>query len=258
MGAGCSSPGSDSVGPVTFVYWPLQAKGLAVILALEYSGASYKVEMPATDPDMSKQFEAFVAKYKTTAPFSHLPILKVDGMPDMGHEIAILNFIGSRDPAMSGSTALEVAVVQQLLQESEDIYQKLSKMQPSVVQADKGFDKERLDKLWTDTDKSAHSGESGLKVHLGNLENLMTKSGQSNKYTESGRSVGEMKLWSMLHQMMNCDNSILNDFKGLKAFYDTMLAKEQTKKILNGDGLPLPLQPYYVAHARASATTGPI
>merc|ERR1712107_106655 len=147
------------------IYWPLQAKGLAGALALEYSGMEYKFEFPSDEPD--KMFAAFTEKYKLTAPFGHLPILKIPGLPDVGQEIAILNVIAKIRPKVAGRTTLEVAMVQQLLQESEDIYQKLVKKHPTVMQKEKDS-KEDLETLWTDTDRSKHSGSSGVKVHLGN------------------------------------------------------------------------------------------
>merc|ERR1712187_932487 len=91
-------------------------------------------------------------------------------------------------------------------------------------------DKESLEKLWSSTDRTLHSGESGVKVHLGNLETMMGKSGFKNKFTAVGFTVGELKLWSLLYQMKNCKDDVLNDFEGLKAFYEGLAENEKTKK----------------------------
>merc|ERR1712107_130727 len=150
-------------------------------------------------------------------------------------------------PKMAGRTTLEVAMVQQLLQESEDIYQKLVKKHPTVMQKEKDS-KEDLETLWTDTDRSKHSGSSGVKVHLGNLETMLGKSGFKNKFTAVGFSVGELKLWSMLHQMKHVEGDILNEFEGLKIFYEELAEKDKTKKILSGEGMGSALGPYFIPY----------
>ena len=59
-------------------------------------------------------------------PWGHLPLLEV-GTLVIGHELAILSFIGRQSCKMGGAGSAEFAVSQQLMSQAEDIYQKIQK-----------------------------------------------------------------------------------------------------------------------------------
>ena len=55
------------------------------------------------------------------------------------------------------------------------------------------------------------------------------------KFTESGCTVGEIKLWTSLHSVYMIDASVFDDpaFVGVTAFYQRFKALPETQTILN-------------------------
>merc|ERR1712217_68093 len=80
--------------PVKFTYFPLWAKGPAIALALEHSGIEWVGEFP----------DDWKGKMKANTPWLELPVLDVPGIGVIGHETAILNYVGRRSKKMDGFT----------------------------------------------------------------------------------------------------------------------------------------------------------
>eukprot|EP00931_Biecheleriopsis_adriatica_P094401 TRINITY_DN68056_c0_g1_i1.p1 TRINITY_DN68056_c0_g1~~TRINITY_DN68056_c0_g1_i1.p1 ORF type:complete len:336 (+),score=51.53 TRINITY_DN68056_c0_g1_i1:67-1074(+) len=209
-----------SRGAMKLTYFGLWAKGPSCALALEHSGMDWEGVTPQDWKSM-----------KATTPFLELPILEVTDVGTIGHELAILNYIGQQAPEMGGSSPKDFVVSQQLMNQAEDIYQKLSKLKTGYIT---GGDAEAV---WTDEDEQTHNRNFGMKVFLKLLEAFYTKcGGEAGKFTSSGKTVGECKLFSSLHALKLIKDDILAAYPGLTAFYDRFAAEAPTQAILNGTG----------------------
>lgn len=203
-----------------FTYFGLWAKGPSCALALQHSGMDWEGAFPEDWKSM-----------KATTPFWHLPILEVPDVGTIGHELAILNYIGHQYPDMGGNSSKDFAISQQLMNQAEDIYQKLSKLKTGYITG------EDADAFWTDENEQTHNRNFGVKVFLKLLEAFYANcGGEKGKFTSSGKTVGECKLFSSLHILKLIKADILAAYPGLTAFYDRFAAEEATRTILEGTG----------------------
>ncbi|OLQ09190.1 Glutathione S-transferase 1 [Symbiodinium microadriaticum] len=206
-----------------YTYFPLWAKGPAVALALQHSG----LEWEGAFPDDWKTL-------KPKTPFLELPILETPS-GTIGHELAILNYIGQQSQRMAGHDLTEFAVSQQLLSQAEDMYQKMVKL--SLQLKTEQITGEEAAAFWTDEDEQTHNRNFGAKVYLKLLEAFYKSSGGTGgKFTSSGITVGECKLFSTLHAMKLAKDDILADYAELSGFYDRFAAEAATQAILKGEG----------------------
>eukprot|EP00929_Paragymnodinium_shiwhaense_P112188 TRINITY_DN80449_c0_g1_i1.p1 TRINITY_DN80449_c0_g1~~TRINITY_DN80449_c0_g1_i1.p1 ORF type:complete len:253 (+),score=64.14 TRINITY_DN80449_c0_g1_i1:80-760(+) len=223
---------------VTFHYFPVFAKGPAIALALEHSGMEWKgaFVVPADWKAM-----------KPTTPWGELPVLEIPGVGMLGHEIAILSYVARQVPAMSGDNDVEWSVSQQLLYEAEDIYAKLGKYQHTIMVRDK-CTPEELQEFWNDVDATKHNRAQGLHVYLTHLEKFYTTAGKGEgKFTASGKTIGECKLWATLHMLKMLKDDIFANYPGLKAFYDAFGALKETQSVITtGAKFPEPFKQYFV------------
>ena len=88
----------------------------------------------------------------------------------IGHEGAILNFIGRKVPSMAGTTDQDFAASQQLFFVGEDIYNKLVAIVDTTFQA-KEKTKER-DEFWGMSNAKTHNYQYGIRVYLNQLEDF--------------------------------------------------------------------------------------
>lgn len=223
----------------TLTYFPLWAKGPASALALSHSGLSW-----------SGVFPSDWGTLKPTTPWSKLPLLNCETTSSpltISHELAILNTIGTVSPAMSGATNADWATSQQLMCEADDIYAKLTKYQPTTNVKDK-CEPEELEKLWTPTpDLAVHNREQGLHCNLALIDRFggATTNG---KYTDSGTSVGECKLFATLHALVLIDDGVLKSYPKLGAFYERFGEQQATREVLEtGANMPGKFNQYFVA-----------
>lgn len=201
-------------------YFKLWAKGPSIALALQHSGMDWEGAFPEDWKTM-----------KAATPFLELPVLEVPELGAIGHELAILNYIGQTSPKMAGADTKEFVVSQQLLQQAEDIYQKLTKLKVGMITGDEA------EAFWTDENDQTHNRNFGVRVFLRLLEAFHAKCGvEGGKFTSSGTTVGECKLFATLHTLKLIKDDILTDFPGLSSFYDRFAAEEATQAILNGTG----------------------
>merc|ERR1712230_305063 len=110
MGHSGSKPSMDSSIPpwvstvrkdMCLFYFPINGKGTAAALALSHSGCEWE--------GSHVQFQQW-GEMKPTTPWGHVPLLSVPGLDEpIGHEMAILNFIGRKFPAMGGETEKDFA-----------------------------------------------------------------------------------------------------------------------------------------------------
>mmetsp|Transcript_91530 Transcript_91530/g.258804 ORF Transcript_91530/g.258804 Transcript_91530/m.258804 type:complete len:226 (-) Transcript_91530:220-897(-) len=216
--------------PLKFTYFGLWAKGPSVALALEHSGLDWEGAFPDDWSGM-----------KETTPFFELPVLEVPELGMVGHELAILNLVGRRVPEMAGVSEKDFAISQQLLNQGEDIYQKLSKIKTGLITGEEaaGF--------WTDENAKTHNRNYGIKVFLRLLESFMSKCASGDdKFTSTGNTVGECKLFASLHSCKLIRDDVLEGYPGLARFYARFAAEPATQAVLaDGAKMPGPFAQYF-------------
>lgn len=230
----------------TLTYFPIWARGSAAALALEHAGIAWTGRFPGKDgvpawPDL-----------KPTTPWGSLPLLEVEGGTTIAHEIAILTWLGRQAPALGGSTEAEWVLSQQLMSESDDIYSKLTQFQPTIREPDKGWAGERLNALWTEHDAGAHNRQQAIPVHLSRLEQACGGAGAGRLpagfLTGSGHSVGECKLFSILHTLVLIKGSgLLSPYPCVSAFYSRFGTEPKTIGVVEEGGrFPGRLRQYFL------------
>ncbi|CAK8995174.1 unnamed protein product [Durusdinium trenchii] len=156
---------------------------------------------------------------------------------------------------------------------------KLSKYQNTIGVVDK-CSLEQLSAFWDSADESKHARERGLNAHLAFLEKFYMKAaqrlGNAGKFTKKGISIGECKLFTVLHCLvapfkyrsdrtlrteqrasLRTERSdatvmikptVLEHFQGLSTFYNRFKSLEKTQDILqNGGRFPGPFKQYFIA-----------
>lgn len=230
-------------GPVKFIYFPLFAKGPATALALNHSGIEWEGCGPGA-------VEGGWQVLKPTLPWRELPVLEVPGVGTIGHEVAILSFIATElCPAVAGANVQERVVSSQLLSQAEDIYQKLVKVQPTSKATDDKVSKEDYEKMWGDTNQATHNRNYGFHVYLTLLEEYYTTCGTAanGRFTSSGTTVGECKLFASLHSLKMIKDEILEGYPNLQAFHAHFASLEKTQEILTTGGkMGSPFEQYFI------------
>eukprot|EP00405_Crypthecodinium_cohnii_P003731 CAMPEP_0194764814 /NCGR_PEP_ID=MMETSP0323_2-20130528/23812_1 /TAXON_ID=2866 ORGANISM="Crypthecodinium cohnii, Strain Seligo" /NCGR_SAMPLE_ID=MMETSP0323_2 /ASSEMBLY_ACC=CAM_ASM_000346 /LENGTH=249 /DNA_ID=CAMNT_0039692825 /DNA_START=57 /DNA_END=806 /DNA_ORIENTATION=+ len=232
--------------PLKLTYFPLFAKGPSVALALEMSGLNWEGFFPEDWKTM-----------KSETPFGSLPVLEIPGIGQIGHEAAILNYIGREVPRMAGDGKKDFVTSQQLLAEAEDIYKALQAKQDTILQKDK-VSQDVYDKFWGEPDGTTHNKEFGVKMYLKLVEDFYKKvGGKDGKFTASGKTVGECKMWVTLHILVMVQADVLDKFEGLSEFYKRMGEERETKAlILHGCRMPGPFPQGYIPKSFSKAAEG--
>lgn len=226
-----------SDGKLKFTYFPLFAKGPACALALEHSG----VEWEGANPVNWKEED------KALTPWNNLPTLDIPGIGLIGHEQAILSYIGSLSPKMGGDTQKDRIVSDQILNQAEDIYTSLHTNVNKISNRENSTP-ETVENFWTNDDRAVHCRSQGVRVHLRMLEEYYNKNSPvAGAFTTSGVTVGECKLFVTLTMLKLMRDDCLTDFPGLAAFYDRLNADEKTLSVLQtGAKMPQPFKQYFV------------
>ncbi|CAJ1408499.1 unnamed protein product [Effrenium voratum] len=235
--------GEESGWIVKLYYFNVFAKGPAIALALSHGNLDWEGIFPTAWKEL-----------KPTTPFGELPMLEVPGQGQIGHELAILHFLARKCPKLAGANDEEFAVSCQIAQSAEDIYQKLGKYQNTIGVKDK-CSMEELRAFWEDSDESKHARDRGLSAHLAFLEKFYTqaagKFGNRGVFTSNGVSVGECKLFAILHCLVMIKASVLLPYPGLTQFYNRFKMMEKTQEILSTGGrFPGPFKQYFIACRR--------
>jgi hypothetical protein len=169
----------------------------------------------------------------------------------IGHELAILSWIGRAVPSMGGESAADFAASSQLMCECEDIYAKLTRYQPTTRQPDKCSAAE-LAAFWsTSPDSTVHNRDQGLHVSLALLDRFAAACAAGDgQFTATGASVGECKLFSTLHALVLIEPDVLRPHPRLGAFYARFASRDATRTLLETGGqMPAPFEQYFVAGA---------
>ena len=232
---------NDNPGPLELYYFGVFAR-VASLFALEHSGLDYVYKSPGNN----------WKELKPTLAWKCLPCLK--NLPaghttafaggEIGQETAILYYIAATcaSTKLKGDSLADEVISQQLLGEGEDIYTHLANIKGNLVSPEQALH------FWSKAtaDPTRHNRKFGIYVIMSLLEKFYRKCNdgrggvnESNrtegKFTESGCTVGEIKLWTSLHSVYMIDASVFDDpsFAGVTAFYQRFKALPETQTILN-------------------------
>merc|ERR1712086_801188 len=144
---------------------------------------------------------------------------------------------------MDGYNMADYLISQQLMQEGEDIYKKLGAIKNGQMS------EEEVTAFWNNADPTSHNRLFGIKVFLDLLEKFYTKcNAGEGKYTKSGISVGECKLFTMMHACVMQHGEVLGNHAGVKAFYERFRELEKTQAVMTGTGkMPGEFKQYFGA-----------
>ena len=149
--------------------------------------------------------------------------------------VAIINYIG-RKAGMEGSDDASYANSQMFIAEGEDLYSGLQAHFATLGRACKCTDEARA-AYWAEV----------VPKHFGCLEAMVTGTAAAGtKYT-----VGELYLFSMLHQMVLVGADMAK-YPNLLGFYNGVQAHEATKKVLAGTSNMGVFRQYFVLEDPAS------
>jgi hypothetical protein len=211
----------------SLAYFPLWARGPGPALALSHAKLPWECKLPEDWETM-----------KPTTDFSKLPILTITDTRDkkftISHELAILGFVGRVRAEMAGETHDDWSISTQLMGECEDVYGKLTNFQPTTRVAEK-CSREELEEMWNKVpDFNVHNRNQGFHCNLSNLERFVAKYSRdkaAGKFTTSGNSIGECKLFSTLHTLKMCEPTVLDSYARLGEFYERFGELGETKAV---------------------------
>jgi len=177
-------------------YWPIKAKNIAASLALEVSGATWELGPGPGSKGTGDLWNEWL-EMKPNTPWGFLPNLKTPEGKTLGSELAILQCLGRKFPALAGESDEDFVISQELIHQTEELYQKMSKLCPTMMAPDKSPDAFKT--FWEGADATTHSNQQGLQVYLDQFDKYATLCANGNdKYTTSGFTLGELKLYATL------------------------------------------------------------
>merc|ERR1712176_1178840 len=172
-------------------------------LALEFAGVEWEVGAGPGSKGTGNLWAEWL-EMKPNAVWGYLPNLEVPGVDKkIGTELAILNYLGRKYPSLGGETDEDFIISQNLMHQSDELYMKLTKNCPTIMAKDKPADE--FKKFWDGDDANTHSNAQGLKVYLSQFEAYMKG---DDKFTSSGTTVGEIKLFATLYLVTLIDPKI--------------------------------------------------
>mmetsp|Transcript_31228 Transcript_31228/g.93701 ORF Transcript_31228/g.93701 Transcript_31228/m.93701 type:complete len:238 (-) Transcript_31228:89-802(-) len=233
MAAAADAQAGAPDGPIVATYFDVFARGALVGLALNHSGLEWE-----------GKFMTNWSEVKPTLAWKCLPIIEVPGVGTVGQEMAILNYLGSVVPALNGATPIEFVLSQQLLNVTEDLYQKVGK-NSATKYAELSVTAEEAEAFWTSSNPGAHNAKFAVKDYLAQIEAFQPN---PDSFTASGVSVGEIKLWYLLKLITDISGSdaTVAAFPKIHAFYKTFGARPETVDFLETGGkYPSTPQPYF-------------
>ena len=135
---------------------------------------------------------------KPSTAWGYLPNLSLPNGKKIGSELAIMQYIARNHPHLGGESDADFQASQELLHQAEELYQKLAKCCPTIMAKDKSVDD--FKEFWTGADPATHSNKQGLLVYLTQFDKYMDACGAGkDRYTASGLTIGEMKLFATLY-----------------------------------------------------------
>ena len=226
---------------VKLTYFKLWGKGgNSVGLALSFAGINWVGEYPSDWKAM-----------KPSTPWRHLSQLEVPGLGKIGHEGAQLLWVGRQSERVRGRTPSDMIISDQLYFQSEHLYTKLADTQDTIF----GIKPDGIaEAFWQPCDITSHNKNFTLPAFLQLTEEFYVANGcVDGKFTSTGCTGGECKLFVVLHALVMMSPDVLAPFPGLSAFYDRVLATEEAKALIStGGNFPEPMPQYFI---KPSAST---
>jgi hypothetical protein len=258
-------PRDGTYPPLKLNYFALWARGPSVALALAHSGVPWRAgaDYGNETHHMGEYATRWQGRDKQTNTFGHLPTLEVPGSATIGHEHAILTFIGRIVPEMAGSCIAEEVTSLQLMCEGEDIYRKLGDTRTfchtlhspnflgdnlKTLSNDPGLTAEQLEQFWKGSNATEHNKQFGISDHLDHIEKFhsLCDTSSDGKFTSSGTTVGECKLFTNLHSCVMARPACLEAHPAVEKFYLAFLELEQTQDIVKTGGkMKRPFEQYF-------------
>jgi len=237
-------------GKLTLVYWPIFAKNIAPALALELGEFNWEMG-PGPGSKGTGNLWAEWLEMKPEQVWAYLPNMVLPDGKRIGSELAILQYLARRQPALAGADDNEFLVSQELLHQAEELHGKFSQKMPTIMAQDKS--PEDYKSFMEGADKTTHSSNQGLQVYLAQFEEFFTKvGGAGGKFTKSGNTIGEIKFYAVLKCLLLVKSDALSAYPSLSAFITQF---ESNPKVLNivegreGNGRNMSGQPtqYFIA-----------
>merc|ERR1711998_119343 len=201
---------------------------MAPAIALELADADWELGPgPGSKGTGNLWGEWMEMKWSTV--WGYLPNLKTPG-PTIGNELSILQYLARKFPAVGGATDEDFVVSQEILHQAEEVYQKLTSNCPTIMAQDKS--PEVFNNFMTNADKNTHSSQQGLPVYLDQFESCSWLA--DGKFTSSGTSVGECKLFATLHICVLIKADVLSGHPKLSAFYSKFGSNPKVKAVVTG------------------------
>jgi len=217
--------------PMILTYWGLFAKGVAPAVALVVGGFPWALGAAPGSQGTGDLWGEWL-EMKPNTVWGFLPNLDIGGGEKVGSELAILQYLARRAPALEGFNDFDIRVSQELLHQAEELYQKLTSKCPTILAPDKS--PEDFDALWNGADRNTHSSQQGVPVYLAQFEEFYARvGGNSGKFTSSGTTIGEIKLYATLAILLLIDNTVLANFPGVLEFYMRWDNDPQIKELLD-------------------------
>jgi hypothetical protein len=113
---------------------------------------------------------------------------------------------------------------------------------------DPGLTAEQLEQFWKGSKATEHNKQFGISDHLDHIENFHALCGTSadGRFTSSGTTVGECKLFTNLHSCVMARPDCLDAHPAVADFYSAFLELEQTQDIVKTGGkMPRPFEQYF-------------
>ena len=140
---------------------------------------------------------------------------------------------------MLGESDKDFAMSQMLLGEGEDLYLLMEKYNPS-------FRQKLGDHLKGNVEDYNTWWNVTLKEHLQSLEALALE--DTAGFTTTGITVGEIHLWSLLHQIKLVKPSAFDGFTKVAAFYARLEKRDEFQRVLKGESTFGEFRQYFLAH----------
>eukprot|EP01061_Rhynchopus_euleeides_P000278 TRINITY_DN1018_c0_g1_i1.p1 TRINITY_DN1018_c0_g1~~TRINITY_DN1018_c0_g1_i1.p1 ORF type:complete len:215 (+),score=110.64 TRINITY_DN1018_c0_g1_i1:57-701(+) len=199
--------------PAKFSYFPVMAKGLAPLLALEEHQVAYDGNKVGV--------EAWPAMKATgVCPFGQLPILETEDVGVIAQSQAIVQYV-ARSKNADGKDIKERVRNEMVIGLSEDFYTATQKHSPTPF-VQEPCPKEETVKFWAET----------VPARLAHAEKFIDG---KDRFTEAGNSTGELHFFATLHQMKLVQGDFLDKTPNVLAFYNRVHALPSVQKVLKGE-----------------------
>jgi len=195
--------------PVKLHYFPLKARGFPALLALEVGKVNYEAVIVPFAEWTEK-------KASGTYPFGYLAGLELADGTMINETNAILFTVGQL-ARLNGGSLKDFGISTMLACKAAEVFTEFAKVQPTIGTI----------KNW-DADKAKNLEEAKPKLDacLDQFETLCSDDG---KFTRSGKTTGELHLFSLLFHMKVSEYKTEFSTK-LQKFYDRVSALDGVKK----------------------------